>query len=566
MILPWRLLVVAGALLVAASVSDTNIDANEGHSVCHEGDDGNQCGQNLAETISCDAEVLLFDGVPNLPIEDNTITGQPRATTLLQKQPAVFDKVSRFGESVIQEETLRANNVFHISANGDHLGWYVYVPNDRCLWEAKRLVAREIVALLGDNQADDMVKFIDRRGPHRLVDEEGRAYPHGSISPRLHVLLPRESFVHEAVEEGFVRTLSGGISLTTLSMSPRVFVVDPILTVDECNEIIEASSNRFHRSGEKHYAPGYENYRTSLSAQTPRSSKVAQKLWQRVINITAVPKEGVEFPQLLKYETHVSWYKAHMDYFHTYDDKPLEDLRVFLETRSRELIRLGEKEISGILDANSYQDFDNIERSLDRRIIAPIATELGLSRQDGIADERHLVHSFLRQSVDPVRDFSRVAVRLAAQLLEVNGATHDLASDLAEKHFRFNETPARVEDYVPFFVKAVEFNRFVTVLPIFATAEKGGHTAFPHSTSTLGIAAAAGETIEECRNGLIVKPSAGQALMFYNRKTRGDKDPESQHAGCSLQEGVKYAANCFTWDTNQAWTWRFFMTVEELYR
>jgi len=62
-----------------------------------------------------------------------------------------------------------------------------------------------------------------------------------------------------------------------------------------------------------------------------------------------MPEDGVEFPQLIKYETNVSWYRPHLDYFHTYQDKPLEDLRVFVETRAQELVRLAVQEISGVL-------------------------------------------------------------------------------------------------------------------------------------------------------------------------------------------------------------------------
>jgi len=130
------------------------------------------------------------------------------------------------------------------------MGWYVYVPSEECLRVAKQIVAREIVFASKDGRYANnaLLRSIDRRGPHRLVDEEGRAYPQHSSSPFLHLLLPRESFVHEAVEEGYVRTLSDGTVLKTMSVSPRVFVVDPILSKAECAELIEVSSVNFQRS------------------------------------------------------------------------------------------------------------------------------------------------------------------------------------------------------------------------------------------------------------------------------------------------------------------------------
>ena len=115
-------------------------------------------------------------------------------------------------------------------------------------------------------------------------------------------------------------------------------------------------------------------------------------------------------------------------------------------------------------------------------------------------------------------------------------------------------------------MKPVELNRHVTILPILGAAEVGGHTAFPHSTSTLGVAPADGELIDECKRGLIVKPKTGQALMFYNRLPDGSKDEKSAHAGCPPYRGVKYAANCFTWDADQAFAWRFQIRAEEWYQ
>lgn len=565
------LLWAAVASADAKSGSSSSSSSANADQVCPNNDD-NQCEQKEprgSKGTTCVEQVLLFDGVPNLSVPTTPTSSGVRSTSLLNDQPAFFAKVSRFDDDhMLKTEDMLSNHLLHISANGDHMGWYVYVPSEECLREAKQLVAREIVASMDDQHMNDLVSQVDRRGPHRLVDEEGRVYPNQTTdanSSRLHLLLPRESFVHEAVKEGFVRKLSDGTILKTISTSPRVFVVEPILSIEECNELIDASSTRFQRSGEKHYAPGFENYRTSLSGHTPRSNKVAQKLWQRVVDITAMPETGVDFPSLIKYETNVSWYKAHLDYFHTYDDKPLEDLRVFVSTRAEELVTLGEEAISDVLDANSYERFDNIQRSMDQNIGARVAKDLGLSRKDDAFDARLLIHHHLRRSQDPMRDFSLASIHLSALLLEANGATEPMT--LAEKYFAFDAPQGLgVDDYVPYFVKRVEFNRHATVLPILGEAEKGGHTAFPFSTSTLGVAPADGETIQECKRGLILKPAAGQALLFYNRLPTGEKDERSEHAGCSVQEGLKHAANCFTWDVDQAWAWRFQMKAEELYR
>ena len=523
------------SVAVASTAAEGTCSGAEEDTTCSSG--GSTTGTDEApDEIDCTSQVRLFDG-----------------------------KVSRYDDDKKLREM--RDKLFHIAPNGDHMGWVVYVPSDQCLHEAMRLVAQQIVTSPSykSRRNTDLASHIDARGPHRLVDQEGRAYPHQSDSAHhLHLLLPRESFVHEAVEEGFRRTLRDGTVIETYSLAPRVFVVDPILTSEECKELIDVSSSRFYRSGETHYSPGFENYRTSLDGQTPRNNRIAQKLWRKVMDLTAMETNAVEFPQLIKYETDVSWYKVHMDYFHTYDDMPLEDLRVFVETRAKELVRLNVGEVSQLLNSTSYRHFDGVEHLMKEHIASRLVDALNLPLTDSISDDRLLIHYYLRRSDNPVREFSLAAIHLGAQLLEVNGADGDSLA-LAEKYFAFDEIPHLVEDYVPYFVKPIEVNRHVTVLPILGAAEEGGHTAFPHSSSQMGIAPARGESIDECKSGLILKPNTGKAVMFYNRLPTGELDPLSEHAGCSVQEGVKYAANCFTWDVDQRWAWRFQTEAEELY-
>lgn len=527
-----------------------------------------------ATDIDCRSQVQLFDGFPGetdgqLVAEDD---GGPIRSISLEDdghQTESLSKISRYdGDMKLRQ--LSDDRLFHIAPNGNHMGWVVYLPSDKCWHEAKQLVAQQIVNSPSYKYKSgalntDLVKHVDARGPHRLVDQEGREYPTQSNARLLHLLLPRESFVHEAVEEGFRRTLSDGTVLETVSLVPRVFVVDPILTAEECQVLIDVSSSRFYRSGETHYSPGFENYRTSLDGQTPRNNKVSQKLWRKVMDLTAMELNAVEFPQLIKYETNVSWYKAHMDYFHTYDDKPLEDLRVFLEKRAKELVRLNIGEASALLNGTSYRRFDGVEHVMKHPIASRLVDALKLPRKESIADDRLLLHYHLRSSNNPVRDFSQAAIYLGALLLEANGAAGTDALELAETYFAYDETPPLVDDYVPYFVKRIEVNRHVTVLPILGAAVAGGNTAFPHSKSKLGVDPGVGETIEECKDGLILKPNTGQAVMFYNRLPTGELDPLSEHAGCSVQEGDKYAANCFTWDVDQRWAWRFQTKAEDLY-
>ena len=184
--------------------------------------------------IDCVSHVRLFDEYPSdvdgQPPEDD---GSIRSISLVDNddQIGILSRVSRYGADNKLRQ-LTDDRLFHISPNGDHTGWVVYVPSDQCWHEAKQLVARQIVnspSYKSKSSAlnNDLVTHVDTRGPHRLVDQEGRIYPHHTNSHHLHLLLPRESFIHEAVEEGFRRTLSGGTVIETVSLSPRVFVSIP---------------------------------------------------------------------------------------------------------------------------------------------------------------------------------------------------------------------------------------------------------------------------------------------------------------------------------------------------
>ena len=506
----------------------------------------------------CRSNVLLLEGFPGNDESDL------RTSSLANGSAAHFSKLSRFSKEFDSSSHTLDARILHVSANGDHEGWFVLVPKMECLHFAKLLVAREIIAALVED-VPEQVKQVDLRGPHRLVDEEGKSFPDKSSSRRLHLLLPREIFVHEAVFEGFVRTLSDGTILRTLSLSPRVFVVDPILSIEDCDELIETSSKDWRRSGETHYSDEYKDYRTSLSGHTPHNARVVQHLWRRVCDVTGVPEGGVESPQLIKYETGTSWYKAHHDYFHIFNNKPLEEVRMFVHVRAQELMRLNMTDITDVLgnDDTSLRRFDNLERPLSKVVGKRLLDSLGLINPNSF-DERRLVHDFLLQSADPLREFSRASVHYASALLESNGASQPML--LAEQYFRVEEVPnVDVVDYTPYVFKPIEVNRHVTVLPILRAADRGGNTAFPLSKSSLGIEPDDDEEIAECKRGLIVKPNAGQALMFYSRLPRGDLDPSSSHAGCPPKEGEKYAVNCFTWDSDESWAWRFHQNIDELY-
>jgi len=50
--------------------------------------------------------------------------------------------------------------------------------------------------------------------------------------------------------------------------------------------------------------------------------------------------------------------------------------------------------------------------------------------------------------------------------------------------------------------------------------------------------------------GLLVRPVAGGAALFYHRLPDGRLDELSMHGGCPPVRGTKYAINGFTWNGN----------------
>jgi prolyl 4-hydroxylase len=80
--------------------------------------------------------------------------------------------------------------------------------------------------------------------------------------------------------------------------------------------------------------------------------------------------------------------------------------------------------------------------------------------------------------------------------------------------------------------------RVATVLMFLESPEVGGETVFPNAG-----ARAAGPGWSECaREGLAVKPVAGDALLFWSTTPDGAVDPASLHGSCPTTRGSKWTA------------------------
>lgn len=75
--------------------------------------------------------------------------------------------------------------------------------------------------------------------------------------------------------------------------------------------------------------------------------------------------------------------------------------------------------------------------------------------------------------------------------------------------------------------------RFSTMLIYLKIPKEGGATSFPKAFNGQGIE---------------VKPSVGDAVLFYNMLPDGNADDMSLHAGTPVHNGVKYVCNLWSWD------------------
>ena len=144
----------------------------------------------------------------------------------------------------------------------------------------------------------------------------------------------------------------------TLSLSPKVIMVDDVLTPDECDQMVARGTNmppseQIHANAESEKI--YTNYRTSGTASLPDDAFVLG-VRQRVLRLAVLLKPDVAFLsrrqrapqlglreqiargeglQLVRYHPG-QWFKKHTDYFdHSVGWRTSTDVHAYTRARAR---------------------------------------------------------------------------------------------------------------------------------------------------------------------------------------------------------------------------------------
>lgn len=87
-------------------------------------------------------------------------------------------------------------------------------------------------------------------------------------------------------------------------------------------------------------------------------------------------------------------------------------------------------------------------------------------------------------------------------------------------------------------------NRFATVFWYLSDVTKGGETIFPMFNKQ-----PYPKNLADCSKGLKVKPEIGKVIIFYSLYPNGENNKHSLHGACPVEEGIKWAANKWIWNS-----------------
>ncbi|OQR87192.1 hypothetical protein ACHHYP_09410 [Achlya hypogyna] len=183
--------------------------------------------------------------------------------------------------------------------------------------------------------------------------------------------------------------------------------------------------------------------------------------------------------------------------------------------------------------------------------------------------------STVRTSDNAFDSESEIAVSLnkrAFDLLSVGEYKDDMADGLQLLRYQQKQAYIPHTDYFDVNTspdwnwnpKAGGSNRFATVFLYLSNVTRGGQTVFPLANMPEGVVHAQVPDADElsifekgsweakmamqCHTKLASYPRKTHAVLFYSQKGNGELDPMSEHGGCPVLDGTKWAANLWVWN------------------
>mmetsp|Transcript_9734 Transcript_9734/g.27983 ORF Transcript_9734/g.27983 Transcript_9734/m.27983 type:complete len:492 (-) Transcript_9734:57-1532(-) len=178
------------------------------------------------------------------------------------------------------------------------------------------LKLRDLVSLATEELSKPVREFVTHEGELVASMEE--------LPDKVYALADGQFFVFPVEKIGYQQSIflpsaDRAVTVTTLSLKPRVFRVEKFLDPNECRQIIEMSKASMSRStiAEKgnEAKNGYDSARTSSTTWlNQRADPLVARIRQRVADLVKVPMSLAEDLQVLHYAPS-QHYWAHHDYF-----------------------------------------------------------------------------------------------------------------------------------------------------------------------------------------------------------------------------------------------------------
>jgi hypothetical protein len=404
----------------------------------------------------------------------------------------------------------------------------------------------------------------------------------------IYLLLEDETWVHPFYSVGFEFTIAGFL-LQTISDRPRVFLIKNFTSPEIAQAIIDRYSKNLDVSPEKHYSPGFENYRTSLTGwMSSRDDRNAYQIRHDIYRITRLPYLSyVEEPQFLKYDVG-KWYRPHHDYFHHWKKSSRYEAIKFVRERMIWLIEHYQQiknpihvELANLLrkviNLNTIRDESVL---LDEKFIVMKSSTVVLTSVLALSPQskplpRYVILEMCAAAKYPCDDelksdlignspqgmmyiTTALAKRIVKELIQLQSSSDNVKNENQKEWLSLLSFDPTIDT-----LSSIQQNRHATLLPYLSNVEEGGETVIPnaiHPELYLGknFSYPVRPGMNECSKGLVISPQLGSASLFYHRTPTGELDVLALHGGCPPQRGIKYAINGFTWNVNSDKMGEFF--------